>query len=67
VNKRIKIQTPDRPERTFLESVRAYREDEVVIGLQWAGFRVTGIFGNFHGDSYTRDSERLILVARKPS
>jgi len=67
VNKRIKIQTPDRPERTFLESVRAYREDEVVIGLQWAGLRVTGIFGNFHGDSYTRDSERLILVARKPS
>lgn len=65
VNKRIKIKAPERPERTYLESVRAYRQEEVEMGLQWAGLQVAGIFGNFHGDSYTRDSERLILVARK--
>jgi len=65
VNKRIRISRPDRPERTFLESVRAYRADEVTIGLQWAGLRVTGTFGNFLGDSYDRDSERLIVVARR--
>jgi SAM-dependent methyltransferase len=65
VNKRIKIKPADGPERTYLESVRAYRHEEVLMGLEWAGLQVTGTFGNFHGDSYTRDSERIILVARK--
>lgn len=65
VNKRIKIKPSGRPERTYLESVRAYRHEEVLMGLRWAGFEVTGTFGNFHGDPYTRDSQRLILVGRK--
>ena len=65
VNKRIRIVHPDGTERTFLESVRAYRREEVEIGLRWAGIQVTGIYGNFHGDPYSRDSERLILVGRK--
>lgn len=65
VNKRIKISRPGGSERTFIESVRAYRREEVEIGLQWAGFAITGIFGNFNGDPYHRDSERLIVVARK--
>jgi len=65
VNKRIHITRPDRPDRTFLESVRAYRAEEVEIGLQWAGLQVTGTYGNFLGDPYDRDSERLIVVARK--
>ncbi len=65
VNKRIRIVRPGDGERTFLESVRAYRREEVEIGLRWAGIQVTGIYGNFHGDPYTRDSERLILVGRK--
>jgi len=65
VNKRIRIARPGKPEQTFLESVRAYRKEEVVNGLQWAGIQVTGVFGNFHGDPYSRDSERLILVGRK--
>lgn len=65
VNKRIVIRRPGREERTYVESVRAYRLEEVVIGLEWAGLRVTGTYGNFRGDPYTRDSERLILVARK--
>jgi len=65
VNKRIRIVRPDGAERSFLESVRAYRREEVEIGLRWAGIQVTGIYGNFHGDPYSRDSERLILVGRK--
>jgi hypothetical protein len=65
VNKRIRIVRPDGEERSFLESVRAYRREEVEIGLRWAGIQVTGIYGNFHGDPYSRDSERLILVGRK--
>ncbi len=65
VNKRIRITRADGTESTFLESVRAYRLEEVVIGMQWAGLQVIGTFGNFYGDPYGRDSERLILVAHK--
>lgn len=66
INKRIRIR-PDRgPERSFLESVRAYREEEVTTGLEWAGLEVTRRFGGFSGDPYRRDSPRLILVGHKP-
>jgi SAM-dependent methyltransferase len=67
INKRITVLDPGRSQRAFLESVRVYQPDEVVIGLSWAGLEVDRLFGNFHGDSYERDSERLILVGRKPA
>lgn len=67
INKRISVSDPGRPARTYLESVRVYQPDEVVIGLRWAGLEVDRLFGNFHGDSYERDSERLILVGFKPA
>jgi SAM-dependent methyltransferase len=67
INKRITVSDPGRPPRTFQESVRVYQPDEVVIGLRWAGLEVDRLFGNFHGDSYERDSERLILVGFKPA
>ena len=69
INKRIRVQaaagggTP----RTFLESVRAYQPEEVTIGLHWAGLEVNGLYGNFQGDPYGSDSERLILVGWKPA
>ena len=65
VNKRIRLLRPGREPRSFLESVRGYHHDEVVIGLRWAGLEVTQAFGDFSGDSYDRDSERLILVGRR--
>jgi SAM-dependent methyltransferase len=65
LDKRIRLASPGREPRTFLESVRAYTRDEVVIGLRWAGLEVTDIFGSFAGERYGPDSERLILVARK--
>jgi hypothetical protein len=46
--------------------VRVYRRDEVEIGMHWAGLDVTHCFGNFKGEPYTDDSERIILVAHKP-
>ncbi len=73
VNKRIHLHARDDPERpgetirTFLESVRAYRPDEVTIGLKWAGLEVESLYGNFERESFQHDSERLILVGRKPS
>jgi len=69
INKRIRVQAPggSGTPRTFLESVRAYQPEEVTIGLHWAGLEVTGLYGNFQGDPYGSDSERLILVGRKPA
>jgi SAM-dependent methyltransferase len=66
INKRIRLQTPGRPARTFLESVRAYRLDEVTSALAWAGLAVTDSYGDFRGSDFQRDSPRLILVGHKP-
>jgi len=69
INKRIRVQAPGGggTPRTFLESVRAYQPEEVTIGLHWAGLEVSGLYGNFQGDLYSGDSERLILVGWKPA
>ncbi len=67
MNKRIEVSAPGVPPRTFFESVRIYQPEEVTIGLRWAGLEVSSLFGNFHGDPYERDSERLILLGFKPA
>jgi SAM-dependent methyltransferase len=67
INKRIEVSAPGEPARTFFESVRIYQPEEVAIGLRWAGLEVSSLFGNFHGDPYERDSERLILIGFKPA
>ena len=68
INKRIRVRARDGgAPRTFLESVRAYQADEVTIGLHWAGLEVTGLYGNFQGEPYGIDSERLILVGWRPA
>ena len=67
VNKRIDLVSADGERQSWLESVRAYREQEVTIGLGWAGLEVTGVYGNFNGESFDSDSsERLIVTGRKP-
>jgi SAM-dependent methyltransferase len=67
LNKRIRFATRDGAERTFLESVRAYRLEEVTDGLRWAGLEVDATFGDFQGEPHTDDSERLILVGTRPA
>ena len=67
INKRIVVRAAGEPPRTFLESVRLYRPEEVTVGLRWAGLEVGSLFGNFEGDAYQRDSERLILTGFKPA
>jgi SAM-dependent methyltransferase len=66
INKRITVRPADAPPRTYLESVRAYSRDEVTMGLTWAGLEVTDLYGNFRGDPFQSDSERLILLGRRP-
>jgi SAM-dependent methyltransferase len=67
IKKRITVRSSGEPPRTFFESVRLYQPEEVTIGLRWAGLEVDSIFGNFQGDPYERDSERLILIGHKPA
>jgi SAM-dependent methyltransferase len=67
INKRITVRSSTEPPRTFFESVRLYQPEEVTIGLRWAGLEVDALFGNFQGDPYARDSERLILIGHKPA
>lgn len=66
INKRIRVHGSGRPARAFLESVRAYRLEEVENGLRWAGFDEIVAFGGFQGEPYSEASERMILLARKP-
>ena len=66
VNKRITVRPADGPARTYLESVRAYSREEVTMGLSWAGLAVTDLYGDFAGKPFQSDSERLILLGRRP-
>jgi SAM-dependent methyltransferase len=65
VNKRIRVLTPHRKAQTFLESVRAYTRQEVEEALDMAGLQVDRLFGDFQGEQFRSDSERLILVGHK--
>jgi len=67
INKRMRLETPGKPNRTYIESVRAYSRDEVTIGARWAGLQVDALYGNFSGEPFDRDSQRLILVGQKAS
>ena len=66
INKQIRVHSADRPTRSYLESVRAYRLEEVSNGLEWAGLRLDETFGDFDGEEFGPDSERLIFVGRRP-
>lgn len=66
INKRMRLESLDGRSSTYLESVRAYDRAEVTIGARWAGLEVDSLYGNFNGEPYHRESDRLILVGHKP-
>jgi ubiquinone/menaquinone biosynthesis C-methylase UbiE len=62
INKRITLSK----QQSYLESVRAYSRDEVVIGMRWAGLEVIRELGDFDGSAFDDAvSPRLILLAEK--
>lgn len=65
INKRMRLASAGRS-TTYLESVRAYSSDEVTIGARWAGLEVDALYGDFTGETYQRESPRLIVVGHKP-
>lgn len=66
INKRMRLAGSGGRSTTYLESVRAYSSDEVTIGARWAGLEVDALYGDFTGESYQRESPRLIVVGHKP-
>ena len=66
INKQIRVQSADHSTRSYLESVRAYRLEEVQNGLEWAGLQLHEIFGGFDGEEFGPQSERLIFVGGRP-
>ena len=46
--------------------MRAYRLEEVANGLEWAGLRLEETFGDFNGEEFGPESERLIFVGSRP-
>lgn len=66
INKRMRLEGDGKRPESFLESVRAYDREEVTIGARWAGLEVDALYGDFGGEPYKHDSERLILVGRRP-
>ena len=50
----------------FSESVRLYRETEIIAMLQKEGFTVTSIIGNYAGDPFTEEeSPRMMIFCQK--
>lgn len=66
INKKMRLAGAAGRSTNYLESVRAYSSDEVTIGARWAGLEVDALYGDFTGESYQRESPRLIVVGHKP-
>ncbi|MEJ2054787.1 MAG: class I SAM-dependent methyltransferase [Calditrichaceae bacterium] len=52
-------------DKTFSESVRLYTYNELIEMISAAGLHVFKTFGDYQGREYHRDSNRMILFARK--
>jgi SAM-dependent methyltransferase len=58
-------ESPDGEARTFLESVRLFEPEELREIMQRCGAPVFDIRGNYAGNAYTAESERVVLFGRK--
>lgn len=51
-------------ERRYQERVKMYELDQMKQMMTKAGLTIDKVFGNFNGEAYHRDSERMILMGR---
>jgi 2-polyprenyl-3-methyl-5-hydroxy-6-metoxy-1,4-benzoquinol methylase len=66
VVKEISIRRGEGDERKYLESVRIYSKEEIVVELKNRGFEIDAVFGDFNGNPFTLESSpRIIIIARK--
>lgn len=52
-------------ERVYFERVKMYTQAEMIAMLEQAGLAIDQIYGDFRGQPYSEDSERLILIGHK--
>ncbi len=52
-------------DKYYRESVRLYSRSDLELMFQESGFRVIYSFGDYHGNAWSKSSERTILVGRK--
>jgi len=64
VNKLIKIKD-DSGYKEFEESVRLYSEKEISLGFSQAGYKEIVRFGDYNGNPFSKNSERLIIIFQK--
>lgn len=65
VKKKIQI-INNKDVKEYFESVRLYSSDEIITGLEEAGFCISKIFGDYSGNSFIQSSSpRLIIMAKK--
>lgn len=64
VIKTLRIADAER-ERVYFERVKMYTKAEMIAMLKQAGLTVDRIYGDFQGQPYSDDSERMILVGHK--
>ncbi|MCB9030108.1 MAG: class I SAM-dependent methyltransferase [Deltaproteobacteria bacterium] len=62
INKKISIEQNGNT-KEFNESVRAYTLNEIEPMLKQASFKINHLFGDYLGNSYSEDSDRLIIIA----
>ncbi len=66
VIKHVQWHEPDGESMEWTESVRVYDRDEVAEMLASTGLTAAGQYGDYDGSSLTKDSPRMITLARKP-
>lgn len=63
--KRVEMEREDGSIEHWSESVRVFTADDIVARMERSGWSVDGLLGTFRGESYARDSERMIVVGRR--
>ena len=53
-------------EKHYMESVRMYGRDELVLRIEKAGLKIKNIYGGFEGEDFDEaNSQRIIIIAQK--
>jgi ubiquinone/menaquinone biosynthesis C-methylase UbiE len=63
VQKHVEIRQGTRLIKQYMESVRAYSREELILLLEKTGFNVLQTYGDLAGNEWTEQSPRLVIIA----
>ncbi len=67
LRKQVEVLFPDGQKKGFVEDVRLYTPEEMRREIEQAGFALEGTYGGLGGESFGKESKRMVIVAgRKP-